>query len=51
MAARDLTGFLDGTRNPDHLLRAIVDQAGNYLNKIVIFPGDNKDDLSHTGGR
>jgi porphyrinogen peroxidase len=24
MASRDLTGFLDGTRNPDHLLRAIV---------------------------
>jgi deferrochelatase/peroxidase EfeB len=31
--------FIDGTRNPDHLLRAIVDEA-------VIFPGDDQLDSS-----
>eukprot|EP01124_Arcella_intermedia_P013906 TRINITY_DN2028_c0_g1_i1.p1 TRINITY_DN2028_c0_g1~~TRINITY_DN2028_c0_g1_i1.p1 ORF type:complete len:548 (-),score=100.56 TRINITY_DN2028_c0_g1_i1:68-1711(-) len=30
---KDLTGFIDGTRNPDHLLRALVDQ-------VLIFPSD-----------
>jgi porphyrinogen peroxidase len=44
MAAKDLSGFLDGTRNPDHLLRAIADE-------VVIFPDDNDDeDESHAGG-
>ena len=32
---RDLTGFIDGTRNPDHLLRALADEA-------LIFGGDQK---------
>jgi len=41
MGARDLSGFMDGTRNPDHLLRAIVDE-------VVIFPEDSG--ISHTGG-
>jgi len=40
--AKDLTGFIDGTRNPDHLLRAIVDE-------IIILPDDEIDDL-HIGG-
>jgi len=40
--AKDLTGFIDGTRNPDHLLRAIVDE-------IVILP-DDEDNDSHIGG-
>jgi len=39
--SRDLTGFIDGTRNPDHLLRAIVDE-------VLIFPGD--DEKRHVGG-
>jgi Dyp-type peroxidase family len=39
--ARDLTGFIDGTRNPDHLLRALVDQT-------LIFPLD--DDGNHVSG-
>jgi putative iron-dependent peroxidase len=39
--ARDLTGFIDGTRNPDHLLRALVDQT-------LIFPLD--DDSNHVAG-
>eukprot|EP01080_Neovahlkampfia_damariscottae_P008577 gene8577-402_t len=44
MAAKDLSGFIDGTRNPDHLLRAIADE-------VVIFPDDDSDDdESHTGG-
>jgi Dyp-type peroxidase family len=43
MAARDLTGFIDGTRNPDHLLRSIVDQS-------LIFPGDSESSRSHQGG-
>jgi putative iron-dependent peroxidase len=34
MAARDLSGFMDGTRNPDHLLRALIDE-------VVIFPDDD----------
>jgi len=38
---RDISGFVDGTRNPDHLLRAIVDQ-------VVIFPRD--DSGRHVGG-
>jgi putative iron-dependent peroxidase len=38
---RDLTGFVDGTRNPDHLLRALIDQC-------LVFPGD--DDGNHVGG-
>jgi putative iron-dependent peroxidase len=38
---RDLTGFIDGTRNPDHLLRALVDQT-------LIFPLD--DDGNHVAG-
>lgn len=41
MGGRDLTGFIDGTRNPDHLLRALVDVT-------VIFPDD--DVTSHEGG-
>ena len=32
---RDLTGFIDGTRNPDHLLRALADET-------LIFAGDHK---------
>jgi putative iron-dependent peroxidase len=39
--AKDLTGFVDGTRNPDHLLRALIDEA-------LIFSGD--DEGRHTGG-
>jgi hypothetical protein len=39
--ARDLTGFVDGTRNPDHLLRALVDET-------IIFPKD--DEGRHIGG-
>jgi hypothetical protein len=53
--ARDITGyffffvfrtdyifrFVDGTRNPDHLLRALIDQA-------VIFPSD--DSRRHVAG-
>jgi len=39
--ARDLTGFIDGTRNPDHLLRALIDQC-------LIFTGD--DEGRHVGG-
>lgn len=42
MAAKDLTGFIDGTRNPDHLLRAIVDE-------VLIFPEDEGND-QHVGG-
>eukprot|EP01129_Flabellula_baltica_P004804 TRINITY_DN1707_c0_g1_i1.p1 TRINITY_DN1707_c0_g1~~TRINITY_DN1707_c0_g1_i1.p1 ORF type:complete len:582 (+),score=129.39 TRINITY_DN1707_c0_g1_i1:60-1748(+) len=38
---RDLTGFVDGTRNPDHLLRAVVDQT-------LIFGSD--DESNHVGG-
>lgn len=41
MAAKDLSGFIDGTRNPDHLLRAIVDE-------VLIFPED--DNQKHVGG-
>ncbi|KAL6057624.1 MACPF domain-containing protein [Balamuthia mandrillaris] len=40
---RDLTGFVDGTRNPDHLLRSLVDE-------VVIFPDDYENDEAHTGG-
>ena len=32
---RDLTGFIDGTRNPDHLLRALADET-------LIFADDQK---------
>jgi deferrochelatase/peroxidase EfeB len=39
--AKDLTGFIDGTRNPDHVMRAIVDNC-------VIFEDD--DDGLHVGG-
>jgi len=39
--ARDLTGFIDGTRNPDHLLRALIDQT-------LIFAND--DEGRHVGG-
>jgi putative iron-dependent peroxidase len=38
---RDLTGFIDGTRNPDHLLRALVDVT-------IIFPDDDR--VSHEAG-
>eukprot|EP01130_Rhizamoeba_saxonica_P017023 TRINITY_DN804_c0_g1_i1.p1 TRINITY_DN804_c0_g1~~TRINITY_DN804_c0_g1_i1.p1 ORF type:complete len:448 (-),score=100.27 TRINITY_DN804_c0_g1_i1:420-1697(-) len=38
---RDLTGFIDGTRNPDHLLRALVDEA-------IVFPSDEEGE--HVGG-
>jgi len=38
---RDLSGFIDGTRNPDHLLRALVDQ-------VLIFPRD--EERRHVGG-
>jgi Dyp-type peroxidase family len=41
--AKDLTGFIDGTRNPDHLLRAVVDQA-------IIFPDDEQGSTQHSGG-
>mmetsp|Transcript_2041 Transcript_2041/g.2678 ORF Transcript_2041/g.2678 Transcript_2041/m.2678 type:complete len:576 (+) Transcript_2041:319-2046(+) len=40
-SGKDLTGFIDGTRNPDHLLRAIVDE-------VAIFPQDNYGD--HVSG-
>eukprot|EP01089_Gocevia_fonbrunei_P008072 TRINITY_DN1971_c0_g2_i1.p1 TRINITY_DN1971_c0_g2~~TRINITY_DN1971_c0_g2_i1.p1 ORF type:complete len:371 (+),score=74.70 TRINITY_DN1971_c0_g2_i1:51-1163(+) len=40
---RDLTGFVDGTRNPDHLLRSLVDE-------VIIFPDDHPNDKDHTGG-
>jgi len=40
--AKDLTGFIDGTRNPDHLLRAIVDE-------VIILPDDEKEP-AHVGG-
>lgn len=44
MDGRDLSGFIDGTRNPDHMLRALVDQ-------VVIFPDDDgKIVSSHVGG-
>lgn len=44
MDGRDLSGFIDGTRNPDHMLRALVDQ-------VVIFPDDDgKTSSSHVGG-
>eukprot|EP00475_Leptophrys_vorax_P025543 TRINITY_DN35772_c0_g1_i1.p2 TRINITY_DN35772_c0_g1~~TRINITY_DN35772_c0_g1_i1.p2 ORF type:complete len:584 (-),score=155.05 TRINITY_DN35772_c0_g1_i1:2825-4576(-) len=39
--AKDLTGFIDGTRNPDHVMRAIVDNC-------VIFEDD--DEGRHIGG-
>jgi hypothetical protein len=39
--AKDLTGFIDGTRNPDHVLRAIIDNC-------VIFEDD--DEGRHVGG-
>eukprot|EP01125_Pyxidicula_operculata_P015187 TRINITY_DN5134_c0_g1_i1.p1 TRINITY_DN5134_c0_g1~~TRINITY_DN5134_c0_g1_i1.p1 ORF type:complete len:592 (-),score=164.93 TRINITY_DN5134_c0_g1_i1:107-1882(-) len=38
---KDLTGFVDGTRNPDHLLRALVDET-------IIFPSD--EEKRHVGG-
>jgi selT/selW/selH-like putative selenoprotein len=38
---KDLTGFIDGTRNPDHLLRALVDE-------VLIFPRDEEN--RHVGG-
>jgi len=38
---RDLTGFVDGTRTHDHLLRAIVDE-------VIIFPRDEEN--RHVGG-
>jgi len=40
-APRDLSGFIDGTRNPDHLLEALVDE-------VIIFPRD--DQQRHVGG-
>jgi Dyp-type peroxidase family len=46
MAAKDLSGFMDGTRNPDHLLRALIDE-------VLIFPEDDThvhERSSHVGG-
>jgi Dyp-type peroxidase family len=42
---KDLTGFIDGTRNPDHMLRALTDQ-------VLIHPGDCPNDKAdtHVGG-
>ena len=34
---------MDGTRNPDHLLRAIADE-------VAIFPDDHPNDEKHVGG-
>lgn len=54
-----ILGFIDGTRNPDHLLRAIVDQTivslslltSKYCLIAEIFPDDNEAvDAAHTGG-
>jgi len=35
--------FIDGTRNPDHLLRALSDET-------IIYPDDFENAQNHTGG-